>query len=100
MKTIARAALEASIALSIFAGSAGSVALVQACSMPIQQAKSILDAAQVTCALASVLSDEEAILKACSIEKTLAPVLHQLLAAKQAGAVGAGKCPSDAGTDH
>ena len=58
--------------------------------------KDALRAADVACVLASALTDSQAVIAACQIEKGLAPVVEQLLAQKRAAEL-ASTCRRDGG---
>ena len=59
-------------------------------------AQKALRAADIACILASALTDSDAVMQACAIERELRPVVDQLLAQKRA-AQRAAACSPDSG---
>lgn len=64
------------------------MAAVCACIPAKVAGQAALSTAQVLCVLASELTDQGAVLEACKIEQTLAPVVSQLLSDARAKGVG------------
>jgi hypothetical protein len=71
--------------------------LLAACSVFTRDnAQKMLRAADIACILASALTDSDAVMQACQVERELRPVVDQLLSQKRA-AQRASLCAPDAG---